>query len=134
VGRQAPYKTLAAQLANEGVESAYFDRLRAKVDPEQELRDLEREIAGEIASALGRTEQHLLLALAELDLWAARHQRAREQEAPAEQLAELARAFNQQREQAKRRLRDLEIHREAAGFRRNKQLHELYPIPARLLE
>lgn len=130
--RQAPWKTLAAQLANEGVESAYFDRLREKVDPEQQLRDLEREIAGEIASALGKTEERLLLALAELDLWAARHARAVEQGQPSAARRALAEAFNAQREQAQRKLRELEIHREAAGFRRNKILYELYPIRERL--
>jgi hypothetical protein len=34
--------------------------------------------------------------------------------------------------EAEARLRDLVIHREAAGFRRHAQLYELYPILAAL--
>jgi hypothetical protein len=38
-------------------------------------------------------------------------------------------AFNRQRSAAEQRLRDLVIHREAAGFRRNQAIYEAHPIP-----
>ena len=130
--RQSPWKKLAAELAEYGVESAYLSRVKAVVDPEQSLEALENEIAGEIARALGRTEEHLLLALAELELHQARYDRAAARGASHAELSGLAEAFNAQRRQAEARLRDLVIHREAAGFRRNAPLYELYPIPPRL--
>ena len=127
--RQSPWKKLAADLAEYGLESEYLSRLRAVVDPEQSLQALEEELAGEIARALGRTEEHLLLAMAELELCKARFDHAQANGAAHHELVDLAGAFNAQRKQAEARLRDLVIHREAAGFRRNKQLYELYPIP-----
>lgn len=127
-----PYQKLAASLADEQVQSAYLDRLRARIDPAQAQKELENEIAGEIAKALGRTEEQLLLALAELDLCAARYARARDTRSDPGALTALAAAFNAQRELCEKRLRDLVIHREAAGFRRNQKLYELYPIPARI--
>ena len=130
--RQSPWKKLAADLAELGVESVYLTRLRSVVDPEQSLQSLENEIAGEIARALGRTEERLLVAMAELELRQALFHRAHANGAAQAELAQLADAFNAQRKEAEARLRDLVIHREAAGFRRNKQLYELYPIPPRL--
>ena len=46
-------------------------------------------------------------------------------------LEEAVNAFNRQRGEAEKRLRDLVIHREAAGFRRNQALYDAHPIPAR---
>jgi hypothetical protein len=132
MARKAPWKKLAADLAELGVESEYLSRVRARVDPEQELKALEEEIAGEIAQALGRTEERLNLALAELDLHRARFEQARSRAAPGEQLHALAEAFNAQRKVAEECLRHLVIHREAAGFRRNQILCEMFPIPPRL--
>jgi hypothetical protein len=130
--REPPWKKLAAELSEFGVESPYLDRVRSRVDPEQELKALEDEIAGEIASALGRTEERLNLALAELDLCKARFEAARVKHAPHHELVTLADAFNAQRKVAEQSLRNLTIHREAAGFRRNQILFELYPIPPKL--
>ena len=127
--RQSPWKKLAADLSEFGVESAYLSRLRSIVDPDQELKALEEELAGEIARALGRTEERLLLAMAELELHKARYDHALANGAARHELTPLVEAFNAQRKQAEARLRDLVIHREAAGFRRNKELYELYPIP-----
>jgi hypothetical protein len=131
VSRALPWKKLAADLAEQGVESVYLERIRRRVDPEQELRQLEHELAGEMARALGRTEDVLNLALAELDLLEARFARLRQANVGHELLAEAAAAFNAQRALAEKRLRDLVIHREAVGFRRNQQLYELFPIPPR---
>ncbi|MET0285036.1 MAG: hypothetical protein ABW352_11215 [Polyangiales bacterium] len=123
---QTPWKKLAAELQEQGIESKYMARVQARVTPEQRLENVEAEILQEIAGALGRSEDRVNMALAECEVLAARHARA-----PS---AELARAFNAQRAVAKARLRDLLIHREAAGFRRNKMLDELYPIPNPLHE
>jgi hypothetical protein len=133
VRRQSPWKKLASDLAELGVESAYLARLRSVVDPEQSLQSLENEIAGEIARALGRTEERLLLAMTELELRQALFDRASASAAAAAELAQLAEAFNAQRKEAEARLRDLVIHREAAGFRRNAPLYELYRIPPRIV-
>lgn len=70
---------------------------------------------------------------AELDPCAVCFERARAAEGAAHAaLAALADAFNGQRAVAEKRLRDLVIHREAAGSRRNQALYELWPMPPRL--
>lgn len=126
------WQKLAAALTAEGVESVYLERLRARFDPEQELKALEAELAGEIARALGRSEERLLIALAELELCGARCARLAAEGADAHERRAAADAFNAQRSVAETRLRHLIIHREAAGFRRNQVLYELYPIPQRM--
>jgi hypothetical protein len=125
---KSPWKKLAAELVENGIESRYLARVQARVTPEQRLESVEQEIAQEMAGALGRSEDRVNLALAELELLFAQYQRA----APHER-AGLAERFNAQREVAQKRLRDLLIHREAVGFRRNQILGELYPIPPKLL-
>jgi len=102
------------------------------VTPEQQLENLELEIVQEMAGALGRTEDRLNLALAELELHRARYERARREHAGATRLRELAQAHDAQRTVAQARFRELMIHREAVGFRRNQVLYELYPIPPKL--
>jgi predicted DNA binding CopG/RHH family protein len=125
----SPWKKLAVELQEQGIESKYIARIQARVTPEQRLENVEAEILQEIAGALGRSEDRVNLALAECELLAARHAQAHGLER-----RELARAFNAQRVVARARLRDLLIHREAAGFRRNQMLNELYPIPGALDE
>jgi hypothetical protein len=129
--RQPPWKKLAAELAVHGVQSRYLERVRARVDPEQELSTLQEEIAGEIARALGKTEEQLNLAMAELELVGAKLARLRAQKVSGPELSAAIEAFNQQRAVAEKRLRDLVIHREAAGFRRNQAVYEQHPIPPR---
>jgi hypothetical protein len=126
---QTSWKKLAAELQEQGIESKYMSRIQARVTPEQRLENVEAEILQEIAGALGRSEDRVNLALAECELLAAQHARAE-----GARRRELAHAFNAQREVARARVRDLLIHREAAGFRRNQMLNELYPIPAALSE
>lgn len=130
--RSPAHKKLAAELIEHGIESKYLERVSARVTPEQQLDSLEAEIAQEMASALGRTEDRLNLALAELELHMARYEQAKAKGAHASQLDELRAAFNAQRAVAQERLRELAIHREAVGFRRNQILNELYPIPPKL--
>ncbi|MFT3924005.1 MAG: hypothetical protein QM778_15835 [Myxococcales bacterium] len=129
--REPAWQRLANELAQQGVESAYLERIRRRVDPEQELRSLEHEIAGEVARALGATEDKLNLALAELDLRAHELALARRGAPGASALDAAIERFNRQREEAERRRRDLVIHREAAGFRRNQVIYDNFPIPPR---
>jgi hypothetical protein len=137
MSQQSPHdhkrvKQLAEELHAHGVRSEYLARVDARLTREQRLEDLETEIAQEVASALGRTDMRVNMALAELELCRARYERATEARAPLVERRALAEAFNAQRLQAQARLRDLLIHREAIGFRRNALLNELYPIPAKL--
>jgi hypothetical protein len=125
-------KRLADGLIAEGIESKYLARVLERVSPEQQLDNLRNEIAQEIAQALGRSEDRVNLALAELELLRARHERARAAGEPEHELQALVRAHDAQRAVAKARLHELLIHREAIGFRRNQLLYELYPIPPRL--
>lgn len=125
-------KRLAEELRAHGVQSEYLARVDARLTREQRLEDLQTEIAQEVASALGRTDMRVNMALAELELCRARYERALELRAPLAERRALAEAFNAQRLQAQARLRDLLIHREAIGFRRNALLNELYPVPAKL--
>jgi hypothetical protein len=132
VPKSPPWKELAAKLHDQGVESRYLTRISMRVTPEENLDNLQLEIAQEMASALGRTEDRLNLALAELELCQVLHARALSRSAPTSELRALAEAFNAQRRVAQGRLRELLIQREAMGFRRNQILAELYPIPAAL--
>jgi hypothetical protein len=94
-------------------------RVRARGGAQEKLDALQAEIAGEIARALGRTEEALKLALAELELRRANLAQLRTAGASAADLRAAIDAFNQQRRMAEQRRLDLVIHREAAGFRRN---------------
>lgn len=132
VAPQAPWKKLAAELVEHGVESKYLARVTARVTPEQQLENLELEIVQEMAGALGRSEDRVNLALAELELLLARAQKARRERASERALSHCIEAFNAQRVVAQGRVRELLIHREAVGFRRNQILSELYPIPPKL--
>ena len=108
-------------------------RVLQRVSAEQELERLEAEIAQEMALALGRSEDRVNLALAELELHEARYERALREGKPASEVEAHVGAYNAQRAVAKARLHDLLIHREAIGFRRNQLLYELYPIPPKLV-
>jgi hypothetical protein len=127
-------KRLAAELVAQGIESKYMERVLARVAPDEQMETLQAEIAREVAQALGRSEDRVNVALAELELHRARYERAVRENAPATERQGYAQAFNAQRVVAQAKLRDLLIHREAIGFRRNQMLYELYPIPPKLKE
>jgi hypothetical protein len=116
------------------VQSEYLARVEARISREQRLETLQAELTQEIAGALGRTDTRVNLAFAELQLCRARYDKAQCDNAPRATLSELAQAFNAQRKVAQARLRELQIQREAIGFRRNQILNELYPLPPRLEE
>ncbi|WP_437956467.1 hypothetical protein WME76_34395 [Sorangium sp. So ce119] len=123
------WKKLVDQLKSEGHRSPYLDRLRQRL-PTSGPADLAGEILREMASALGRSEDKINVALLELELQGkALDELARSEGAgPGERAARVA-AFNRQREAAKQAVWELRVHREALGFRRNDDLAELYPIP-----
>jgi len=125
--REAPWLKLVRELKDAGYESPYLDRLRARLDPAEAVARLETEIVQEMAQALGRTEDKLNYALLRLEL------AGRELDAASDDTtrAPLVQAFNARRAEAIEARRNLAIHREAVGFRRNKVLEEVYPIPPR---
>lgn len=124
-----PFKRLASELKAHGVESQYLARVEKFLTPEEQLETLQVEIMREVANALGRSEMRVNFALAELELHRARYDRAVAQGSPT---AALIDAYNAQRKVVQARVRDLQIQREALGFRRNQILNELYPVPAKL--
>jgi hypothetical protein len=128
----SPVKKLAAQLVAQGIESQYLARVLAKVTPDDQLETLQAEIAREIAGALGRSEDKVNMALAQLELLRARYEQAVREHAPASEQQARADAFNAQRDVAQARRHQLLIHREAIGIRRNQILYELYPVPQKL--
>lgn len=122
-------------LQAQGFQSRYLDRLRERLNVFQTAAGLEMEIIQEMAEALGRTEDKLNVALLKLEVIdkevADLTARAERGEPVAERLRASIEAFNQQRDEAVRCLRDLVIHREAIGFRRHPGLESYYPIPPR---
>jgi hypothetical protein len=118
----ARVKRLVEELRDSGYESAYLDRLRARLDVEGTQAVLEQEIVQEMAAALGRTAAKVDLALLRLEM------AARDLAAGGD--AAVAR-FNALREEALRARLELVIHREAIGFRRTDEIERTYPVPAR---
>src|SRR5512139_3157291 len=66
--RDRPWRTLVRELTEAGHESPYLDRLRQRLDVAQGRTALEIEIVHEMATALGRAEEKLLVALLELEI------------------------------------------------------------------
>ena len=125
--REKPWKRLARELRGEGFESPYLDRLEQRLDVAEAQEQLEKEIVREMASALGRTEEKLLVALLEHDVAARDVDRAGEMGAREAAL----RRFDERRDAALQARYELLVHREAVGIRRNQVLESLYPIPPR---
>lgn len=116
-------KALVSRLKAEGYDSHYMRRLEAHLSVEERHETLEAEIRQEMASALGRTVTKLDHALLELELAERDLDRAPTDESWAR--------YDLAHERAHSARRDLRIHREAIGIRRNPDLHERFPIPAR---
>lgn len=124
---QPPWHRLVRELRDEGYESPYLDRLRRRLDVYEAEEQLEKEIAREIAAALARTEEKVLVALLRLELAEREVERATDQ--PARRRA--IDAFNERRAAALEARHEMLIHREAVGIRRNEILDAIYPIPPR---
>lgn len=122
------WKELLAEAQQRGVKSPYTERLKTAV----RARDLNASLAGEIleemGSSLARAGARIDAALLTLDLLALQIDESPERGGAREALIA---SFNEGREQAERARRDLQIQREAIGFRDNRLLAQLYPIPPR---
>jgi hypothetical protein len=94
------------------------------LDVEQQHAILEKEIVQEMAYALGQSAAKVDHALLELELI----EGALRTETDPPKRESLAAAYQAKREEALRLRRDLLIHREALGIRRNDCLEKLYPI------
>ena len=131
--QEPAWKKLIRDLNDSGRQSVYLDRLRDRLHVSQSQDELKKEILQEIASALGRAEDKVILALLRLELLGeeVRELEEREErgEAPAGELDARIDAYNAQRRTALRCLWELTTHREALGFRRNEVLREFYPVP-----
>ncbi|GAB4286968.1 MAG: hypothetical protein Kow0092_40200 [Deferrisomatales bacterium] len=128
-----PWEKLVRELTDSGYESPYLDRLRTRIDVGRAHDELRAEILREMASALGRAEDKVNLALLRLELIGRELDDLLAEEGRdqgwARRTNARVEAFNRQRAQAQRCLWELVIHREALGFRRNSVLREFYPIP-----
>lgn len=117
--REPPWKALVEQLVDEGYQSTYLDRLRSRMDVHHRSKHtLEREILEEMAHALAVAEDKVNVALLELER--IDHLRPGDVE-----------AFNEQRDLALRKRRDLLLHREALGFPPDPRFEQRYPVPPR---
>lgn len=122
--KNPPWKRLVEELKDQGYESIYLDRLRATLDVEQQHGILEKEIVQEMAYALGRSAAKVDHTLLELELL---HRELGTCHS-GQQREALRRAIQAKREEALQLRRDLLIHREALGIRRNDILEKMYPI------
>jgi hypothetical protein len=122
--KDPPWKRLVEELKDEGYESIYLDRLRATLDVEQQHGILEKEIVQEMAYALGQSAAKVDHALLELELLQAELREC----GSTERKVTLERAIRAKRAEALERRRQLLIHREALGIRRNDILETIYPI------
>ena len=122
--KDPPWKRLVEELKDQCYESIYLDRLRATLDVEQQHGILEKEIIQEMAYALGRSAARVDHALLELELLEGELGRC---DSP-ERRRDLTRAMEAKRREALALRRELLIHREALGIRRNEILETMYPI------
>lgn len=120
-----PWQKLVRELRDEGYQSPYLDRLRQRLDVYQAEEQLEKEIVREMATALGRAEEKLLVALLEVERAGRALDGAREESVRRS----LTARFNELRLRALAARHELLIHREAIGIRQNRILEALYPVP-----
>lgn len=131
-----PWKHLVEELKKQGHESPYLDRLRERLPATRggALADLQREMLEEMASALRRAEEKVLVALLKLDVLGkeldALDAKPRRDAADEQLRQKKLQRFAAVREEAKTAVWELKVHREALGFRRNEELARLYPIPS----
>ncbi|HZR80311.1 MAG TPA: hypothetical protein VFD92_04365 [Candidatus Binatia bacterium] len=121
------WQKLVRELRDEGYDSPYLERLRRRLDVYEAQEQLEKEVVREMAAALGRTEEKLLVALLRLELAGREVDAARDDRDRRRCIAR----FNAAREEALSARYELLVHREAIGFRRNQILETMYPVPPR---
>src|SRR5262249_18001585 len=123
------WKRLVEDLTKQGYESPHLDRLKERLPTRgSSFRELELEIAQEMASALGRAAEKVDLAFLELELLGRGVDEA-DRAGDATRRGSAVTAFNQKREHASKVLWELRVHREAIGLRRHEHLNENYRLP-----
>jgi hypothetical protein len=126
MARDPAWRSLVRELTDSGFESDYLDRLRARVDVAQAQTSLETEIIAEMASALGRAEDKLNVALLRLEIAT----RELADAGPSDRDRCLV-AYDTRHREAIIARWEFVIHREAVGIWRNELIEQLYPIPPR---
>ena len=126
MAREPSWRSLVRELTDDGHESVYLDRLRERLDVAQAQVSLEKEIIAEMASALGRAEEKVNVALLRLEI--AGRELA---DADPSELDRCAAAYDSRHDEATIARWELVIHREAVGIWRNELIEQLYPIPPR---
>lgn len=110
-------------------ESPYLERLQERVGPTFGHQSIELEIVQEMASALGRAEDKVNVALLKLEVVAKKLAEAESLRPRPPEWGEWIAEFNARREEALKAREELVIHREALGMYNNSMLPSLYPIP-----
>lgn len=126
-----PWKKLVEDLTRRGHESPHLERLRQRLPVPAGLsgyRELEIELAQEMASSLGRAGEKVDVALLELEVLGQAVDEATTRGDAAARAAAV-RAFNDKREHALKALWELKVHREAIGLRRHDMLAQYYVVP-----
>ena len=118
---------LARSLKADGPAAPQVERLRERLGVAESQQALEREIAQEIAAALGRAGAKVELALARL----AEAGRALDAAADELERRRCLERFEACRRAALAARHELLIHREAVGIRRHGELERQFPIPRR---
>ncbi|MEO1235132.1 MAG: hypothetical protein AAFZ18_40235 [Myxococcota bacterium] len=117
-------RRLAQELRDRGRSSPHLERLRAQLDLEGQVEEVEGEIRQEMAAALGRAGLKVDTALCALEV-----AEIALAEATPEALEAARATYLAARKHAFDARLDLRIHREAIGFRFNQTLDRDYPIP-----
>ena len=120
------WKKLVDELTAVGHQSPHLEKLRERLGRFYDHAGLKSELASEMAYALGQSEEKLLVALLELERAGLALGQARPGTPQHDAAAE---RFNALRQAALTRRWELQIHREAIGFRRSLNLDDLYPVP-----
>lgn len=121
-----PWKKLVDELNSIGHQSPHLEKLRERLGRVYDPAGLKSEVVSEMAYSLGLSEEKLLVALLELERAGLALGRAQPGTPQHDRAAE---RFNALRQVALTRRWELQVHREAIGFRRNAVLDELYPVP-----
>jgi hypothetical protein len=118
---------LAQTLKADGPAAPQVERLRERLGVAESQQALEREIAQEIAAALGRSGAKVELALAQL----AEAGRALDVACDGAERRRCLERFESCRRAALAARHELQIHRAAVGIRRPGDLERQFPIPSR---
>lgn len=120
-----PWKSLVEDLKHHEQEDPYRERLARQFDTGADARSLQRELIGEMSSALKRAEDKLAAAISACERAGADALAARDPARRDEALAH----YRENRAAALRARWELVIHRESLGFYRHEDVDAHHPIP-----